>query len=98
MDARRSESSANGRGGMRPSHRVRPRLVWSGLALAVAGAVLIAVGLVVDSATSWVAGVVVAVIGAGAGARGGVFREAGSQASLSDEMHHVAAGETRNGV
>jgi hypothetical protein len=81
-----------GRGG--GEHRIRSRLVWAGVAGAVVGMVLIALGMVLGVA--WLAwlGVAVLVIGAVVAWRSGILYDVHSSGSLAHEKAALAAGGT----
>ncbi|GAA1953194.1 hypothetical protein GCM10009798_10460 [Nocardioides panacihumi] len=87
---------------MRRDHRcaplVRPRLVWSGLVLALGGAVAIAVGLIIASVAAWVAGIAVLVLGGVVAVRGGILRDATPAASFGAELEHLRTGDPRPGT
>ncbi|NYD40515.1 hypothetical protein [Nocardioides panaciterrulae] len=76
---------------------VKPRGVWLGLILALAGAVLIGLGV---AFTSWIwaiAGVVVLLVGGTVGVRGGVMYDA-HRVAPKDEVKQAVHGEQREGV
>ena len=85
---RRRESAMAGPGG-RPSHLVRPRWVWGGLAVAIIGMCVVAVGVIVLSLVWSLVGCVVGVAGGLTMLRGGVMNDVGgvSRSELDDVIH-----------
>jgi hypothetical protein len=85
-----TQSPGQGRG----EHRIRSRLVWTGVVGAVAGMVLIGLGMVLGLA--WLAwlGVAVLVVGAVVAWRAGILYDVHSSGSLAHEMAALAAGGT----
>ena len=77
---------------------VRPRWVWSGVGLAVLGAVVIGVGVAVSSWTVAIVGIVVLAVGALVGWRGGALYDATGAFALDEEMHDVKEGNEREGT
>ena len=94
-------SPAHGTGSTSSTRRhtlVRPRLVWSGLALALLGVVVAGVGLM-SSAWLLVGGaVLVLVIGACLSWAGGAMHDATTGLDLHDELRAVRDGTTHPGV
>ena len=78
-------------------HLVRPRQVWSGLALALLGAALIGLGVALGSWPWAIVGIVVLLGGAGLGLRGGVLYDVHRQ-HPGQEVEQVAHGDVHAGV
>lgn len=74
-------------------HTVRPRWTWIALLLMVLGLVLIGAGIIVQSWTWAVPGLVLLVVGGAAGLYGGFFYDVQGGASASAQMHDVIKGE-----
>lgn len=79
-------------------HQVDPRSVWSGLALAIVGSIVIAVGVIEDSVITSLIGFVVLLIGAGVAIRGGIIYDALPAAALTAELADVMHGRPHEGV
>lgn len=77
---------------------VRPRRVWSGLALALIGFALACVGLMLRSEPLSVGGVVILVLGACLGWAGGVMHDATTGFTPRQELRAVRDGTARAGV
>ena len=77
---------------------VRPRWIWSGVALSLGGLVLIGAGLVLRSWPAAGGGVTLIVVGLGLSWAGGVLWDATSGISPADEVRAVRDGEVRQGV
>jgi hypothetical protein len=73
-------------------HTVRPRWTWVGLAVMVLGLVLVGAGVIAQSWTWAVPGLVLLVVGGGLGIYGGFFYDVTSP-SVSGQMHDVVEGE-----
>jgi drug/metabolite transporter (DMT)-like permease len=78
-------------------HLVQPRRVWGGLALALAGAALIGLGVALESWPWAIVGIVVLLAGAGLGLRGGVLYDVHRQ-HPGREVEQVAHGDVHRGV
>ena len=76
---------------------VKPRGVWIGLVLALAGAVVIGLGVAFSSWIWAIAGIVVLVVGGALAIRGGVMYDA-HRVSAADEVKQAVHGEKREGV
>jgi hypothetical protein len=85
-------SSEQQRKGSGRTHTVRPRWTWISLAMMVAGLVLIGIGIVVPSWAWAIPGVVVLVIGGGAGLYGGFFYDVHGGPSASGQLRDVVKG------
>jgi hypothetical protein len=79
-------------------HQVRPRVVWTGLGIALIGAVLAAVGIMADSVTISLVGAAVTLVGAGVGWAGGALYDAVPAAAFGNEIHRIASGQAREGI
>lgn len=77
---------------------VHPRLVWGGLVIAVAGAVILSAGIMADSILISVLGVVVLLVGVGISVRGGVMYDARSAMAPTEELRHVVTGDELPGT
>ena len=76
---------------------VRPRFVWLGLIVGLAGAIVIGLGVSFQSWAWAIPGIVVLAIGAALGMRGGVMYDA-NKASVGDELKEAVHGDTREGI
>jgi|SRR5215212_10215392 predicted membrane channel-forming protein YqfA (hemolysin III family) len=74
------------------THTVRPRWTWIALVVMLAGLVLIAVGVVAQSWTWAIPGLVVLVIGGIAGLYGGFFYDVQGGASANAQLNDVVEG------
>ena len=81
----------------RSGHRVHPRGVWGGLALALLGAALIGLGVALESWPWAIVGIVVLLAGAGLGLRGGVLYDVHRQ-HPGQEVEQVVHGDAHRGV
>ncbi len=79
-------------------HLVRPRWVWGGLLLALAGTAILGVGIAETSWWTAVGGAVVAALGVAGSVRGGVMYDVHATKPLRHEAHDVATGEEHHGV
>lgn len=77
---------------------VRPRWIWSGVALSLGGLVVIGAGLVLRSWPAAGGGVTLIVVGLGLSWAGGVLWDATSGISPADEVRAVRDGAVRPGV
>lgn len=75
------------------SPTVSPRLVWGGLAVAIAGAVTISVGIMADWIVVSIVGAVVLLVGAALAVRGGIMFDARSTMAPGEELGHLASGD-----
>lgn len=73
-------------------HTVRPRWTWIALLLMVLGLVLIGAGIIVQSWTWAVPGLVLLVVGGAAGLYGGFFYDVQGGASASAQLKDVVEG------
>lgn len=78
--------------------RVRPRLVWGGLALALTGIVLTGVGVALASWTWSVAGLLVLGGGTVASLVGGVLRDVHATSAADTELDELRSGRGHTGV
>jgi predicted membrane channel-forming protein YqfA (hemolysin III family) len=76
----------------RDMHTVRPRWTWIALLLMVAGLVLIGTGIIVQSWTWAVVGLVILVVGGLVGLYGGFFYDVQGGASPSAQLRDVVEG------
>jgi fatty acid desaturase len=74
------------------THTVRPRWAWMALLVMVVGLVLIGAGIIVQSWTWAVPGLVILVAGGLAGIYGGFFYDVQGGASVDRQLHDVAEG------
>lgn len=74
------------------THTVRPRWTWIALVVMIAGLVLIGVGIVVQTWTWVVPGLVLLVLGGVAGLYGGFFYDVQGGSSMRAQMKDVAQG------
>jgi hypothetical protein len=79
-------------------HLVRPRLVWGGLAVALAGSVVVSIGIILDAALTSVIGAVVLLLGAALAVGGGALYDALPAAAIGAELHRVVEGGAHEGV
>jgi hypothetical protein len=77
------------------THTVRPRWTWIALLVMIAGLVLIGVGIVVTSWLPAIPGLVLLVLGGGAGLYGGFFYDVQGGSSFKEQMHDVVEGNER---
>jgi hypothetical protein len=71
------------------THTVRPRWTWIALVVMLAGLILIAAGIVAQSWTWAIPGLVLLVIGGAAALYGGFFYDVQGGASASAQLHDV---------
>lgn len=79
-------------------HLVRPRWVWGGTGLLVAGAIVIGIGV---DLTSWpwsIGGLVVLALGTVTAGRGGILDDFHGRGSVRTEIRNVVEGNVRPGV
>ena len=74
------------------THTVRPRWTWIALVVMCAGLVLVAVGVIVESWTWAVPGLVVLALGAALALYGGFFYDIQGGASASAQLEDVVEG------
>ena len=79
-------------------HKVHPRWVWAGLAVAVLGLVVVGVAVSVVSPAWAVIGCVLLVAGCVGAVAGGVLYDAVPELEAGTEMHQIAAGDVHPGV
>ena len=79
-------------------HRVHPRWVWLGLALALVGSGLIGLGVARLSLLLGVIGSVVLVLGVLLGVAGGLMYDARTQATAGTEVEQVVHGDVHQGI
>jgi hypothetical protein len=91
-------SQKDGGSGGRGKRVVRPRWVWIGIGLGILGAVVIGFGVAVSSWPLAIVGIVLLLVGAGIGWRGGALYDATGVFELDQEMHDVKEGNTREGT
>jgi hypothetical protein len=82
----------------RHQRSVRPRWVWGGLAVAIAGAALLGLGVAMLSWTVSVIGTVLLVLGAAAAVRGGALYDAVGEFEMHHELEQVRGGDVHGGV
>lgn len=80
------------------SYEIRPRRVWAGLAVAILGMVLLALGLMVSSAVWLVIGAAVLVAGVVVGVLGGALHDTHRPGLMAQEARAVVHGSTRRTV
>ena len=74
------------------THTVRPRWTWIALVVMIAGLVLVAVGVIVESWSWAIPGLVVLALGAAAALYGGFFYDVQGGASASAQLKDVVEG------
>lgn len=79
-------------------HLVRPRLVWSGLVVALTGSVILSVGIILDAVVTSLVGAGVLAVGAVVAVLGGALYDALPAAALGEELHRVVEGGAHQGV
>lgn len=80
------------------SHTVKPRWVWGGLGLAIAGIALIGVGLTVEPRRWIFVGVLVFIVGAAVALRGGILFDVHRTSPVKAEVQQVLHGTHRPGT
>jgi hypothetical protein len=93
-----NESAGTLESGGEGRHVVRPRRVWAGVALAVVGLVVLAVGLMVQSWWVGGVGVVLLLVGAVLGWSGGGAYDVHATMSAHHEVEDLRTGDTHEGI
>lgn len=79
-------------------HLVRPRWVWGGLVVALAGMSVLGLGIALSSLWCSIVGAALLAIGAAGSVAGGVMYDASPQVSARRELRQVARGDVHEGV
>ena len=80
------------------AHRVHPRWVWGGLAVALLGAAILAIGVALLWTITSIVGAAVLCGGALMAITGGVMNDSHSQLTAQEEARQVAEGDVHEGV
>lgn len=78
--------------------RVHPRFVWAGLTLAIVGALVLGVGIVMLSWVIALAGALLGILGAVIGVLGGALNDARPELAVGEELRQVVRGDVHAGV